>query len=272
MNLVRPLFYAVIIYFVAIVSANGQSLNTLRELGQCSEKDIGSLPLYYNLLTKYCVTTYQVSDSSSERYFKQKIGEMMSSKDQKYKDVAWQIREAYSISDYKDIFFFSISRPIHNVDPPPEILFDVAFNQTQSRMYLLNGISIDDIDQLFSTEELSLNTDSQILHFCWLSTLLRHPAFNIRFISSIEELLTEAISTEPVFFNLENVIQYEKIKIEMPSIIKNEGIIKATFTMALEDEIREVSISIKNNKIIDYRDNKIAETLEWYGKDRLRSY
>jgi hypothetical protein len=132
----------------------------------------------------------------------------------------------------------------------------------------LGKASIDDLMQMLETENLNLSTDAQILHFCRLITLLKHPGNYVYFVADIKQLMLEAVSRAGVpFYDLKTVKRFKDIKINMPTIDRDGKDIKVKYYAALYDKVYEIKATISDGKMIAYAEQAIGIIPNWNGVD-----
>jgi hypothetical protein len=259
---------------------NGQNTYWDRSYGDCSKHKTGKPYLFYNLMPFECMLWGELPDSNQIYAMAAEAGNVIGKAIPSYENISkWTIWALYCMEQHKDIQFLMIPNP-HN----PDQRFTVARNKVQNRYYLLGGKDVDMINNLLGSEEFYLYSDRAILAYCWLITSLRNPSSNIRFISSIKEILVEAIFIDPIIHDLSKVSKYKNDVVELPTIKRSWrkgtydpleakkmeiGIdtVSVEFFMAKDTDIVEVHISLSGPKIIDYEEIKVTKTTNWYGHE-----
>jgi hypothetical protein len=250
--------------------------------GMCLEMTIGAPILFHNLAQFKCMFKVRFPDSTEDSKIEAEAGKAIASRLSGFEEVdKWWIWAAYSMKEYRNIIFLMV--------PHPRILdhrYTVAWNRSLNKYYLLGTNDIETYNSLLSSENFNLYSDFQFLKFCWLITSLRNPSSNIRFISSIKEVLVEAIFTYPIFNDLSQISHVKEDIVKLPSVdrtwqegpfdprklramVPDVDTVKVKFFMAKDSDIVNVIMTMSGQKVIKYEEDKVGETIDWYS-NRLR--
>lgn len=228
--------------------------------------------LLNNLQTYFRVEIGEAIDPKLSSLIEKRFSKVVASIDSKYKDREWTISHQYWLKSIPDILFFEVSDS-KIIDSAP---FDIAYNQANDSLYLLNYMTKEQIGTMIPPAEFSLSITPQILDYCRLFTLLKYPAASVRFVSSIEEIQMEAIYAQPGFYDLDNVKQGEMIKIDIPSIkgltklpvegstFLAEDTVDVSFYMARDNQIVMVKMALSKTDVLSYETHVVSKTINWH--------
>jgi hypothetical protein len=247
--------------------------------GMCNDKRVGDPLLFYNLSQFMCMSKAVLQDSAELSIIAAEAGQAIASEVEDFKDVRkWGIWAEYAMQSHRNIVFLLIPNP-----SIPDFRYTVAWNRSQNKYYVLGAADPETFNSLLSSEEFVLFSDYQYLEFCWLITSLRNPHSNIRFISSIKEILVEAAFTNSMFRDLSQVSDVEEDIVKIPSIdrswyngpfdsrklremVPGVDTARVEFYMAKEEDIVEVRITLSGQKVVKYEEEKVGETIDWFGR------
>ena len=199
-----------------------------------------------------------------------KFAKAIAAKDSEYKDSQWSISHEYWLKSIPDLIFLEASDN-DRVDGAP---FDIAYDQSTDSLYLLNYITPEQINRIISPSKFSLWFDAQILDYCRLFTIIKYPAATIRFISSIQEILLEAVYANQGFYDLEQVKPADTTKLDIPSIkgmsklteygaqFSAKDTIEVSFYMARNDQIIKVQMTMSKKNVLNYKASLISKTID----------
>ncbi|UCE65711.1 MAG: hypothetical protein JSU85_12740 [Candidatus Zixiibacteriota bacterium] len=87
----------------------------------------------------------------------------------------------------------------------------------------------------------------------------------IKFISSINEVLLDAVYSETFMYDLEDVKEFQKIKVKLPSIKREKETIEVSYFIAKDKDIIETKVILRGKKIVSYNEKHIGTVCSWYG-------
>ena len=174
-------------------------------------------------------------------------------------EMVWEVTAVNKIEIFKNIYLISIW---HSKYPDDHI--ESFYDRSNDQIYILPLGNYNDMNDLISNADLKLNTDFEILRFCRLVTLLNHPSSFVIFISSINELIMEAVYQPLAFYSLRDSMNFSDIKVGLPSIIRDGELIRVNFYIARDEDLLKVKISIIEKKIMAYSEDKIGDFPYWW--------
>lgn len=180
-----------------------------------------------------------------------------------YAGVSCDIKDLFAIEPLRHIVFLIV--------PDPENFhFSISFgyNIVQKRQYLLGKASVRELMQMLETESFHLYTDGEILEYCRLITLLKHPGNYVRFIADVKQLMLEAAGRKAAYYDLERVKQFRNIKIDMPTIKREGRDIKVTYYAAEYDKVLKITATIADERVREYTEKEVGKFPYWYGLDQ----
>jgi hypothetical protein len=245
--------------------------------GKCANPNIHEpLQSYFTFREYFCINERQFSDSVELDNLEKRIGNEVFAGDSAYQNARFKVFYAYSLAKLDDVIFLNVYDPvIQHYGFSITLVYNSKFNKT----YLLGNMTNNDINKLLDGYLKDDTLDYKIIDYCRLFAILHYPGEPIRFISSIEEILLEAVYTDPILFSLgkdstaksrgsfpENVNQWNNVKIGLPTIEKSNSGIMVSFYMAKTDKIYKITMKIMNGEVIEFKEDFITATLGWYGK------
>jgi hypothetical protein len=272
--MIKVIFMAAIVGSMNFPSAIAQEQYRKIYLEPCKENQQTWLPLYDNFKTYFCVDSSRIWDSKTYSKIEKDFSDYLPKKDPQRECGRWVISFRYWIISIPNLTFMSISSG-NCIDSHP---YDIAYDTDKDTLFILNYMAREQIDKLIPPSQYELSQETQILDYCRLYVLLDNPVANIRFISSIEELLMDAVYSEPHFYSLDTVKQYENVNLGLPaingltqdtlwgspSLLANDTA-EVSFYMAKNDDLVKVYMILTKNDIIKYDENIFSKTLDWRG-------
>jgi hypothetical protein len=255
------IFPSVILVLIFFCHALGQIVTTHESANQLSK--IGSVgqELKGNLMDCFFVLNCEFADSLSRQNTIATLGKRISDTDSQYAQTEWQLLKPFSVGGHNNIVFYTVPNPhyVHST-------FKFVYNIKQNNYYNLRGISVDSLNALLDTEDFHLVYDGEILSYCKFVTILMYPDNYIKFIADIKQLLLDAVSMELYsYYDLDKIIDFYKIKVELPSITHDGNLINIFYFAANGDDIVKIKMTLKGKKILGYKEEKIGEVPYWYG-------
>lgn len=273
-----------ILILVAIFVGSGRNLNAQIEyfgdsFGKCSKLGPKNPYIFHNLSEFECVIRCHIPDSTEKEKITAKINNFIHEENREFgrisSDALWYI---YSLVDYENLIFFEIANPKY-----VGYTFSLGYNLERDKFYFFNRI--ENIEEFLKTEDFRVRSDGQILKYCWMVTALYHNDKPVKFLTSIKELILDAIILNQGFINLVEAKGYDTIEIETPAIGKNwdydsnrddlmeyyfhkmiPGVDTAdvSFYIAYGTKIIKVNMSLSDRKITNFEEEFIGNTLKWY--------
>ncbi len=212
-----------------------------------------------NLVRYFEVKKCAFIDSISERQYADAIGSVIISRDSTYTNSKWRILSAYSLYDRDSLVFFTMTNPRFI---PGSI--KIAYIPSRNKYYLLGNISDNDLNSLLNSEWFSIADDSDILRYCRLITILKHPSSYIKFIADIKELLLESLTLRNGF-SLSQVSPFTNIKVTLPSIEKSAESVKISYYFVEDEDINKATVILSGSNITTYQEENIGKIPYWHG-------
>jgi hypothetical protein len=258
---------------------NAQIENFGDSFGKCSKLGPKNPYIFHSLSEFECVIRCHIPDSTEKMKMVEKINNFIYEEDKEFGSISpkaiWYI---YELVDYEKLVFLEIANP-RNMG----YTFSLGYNLERDKFYFFN--KIEDIQRFLDSEDFRIFSDWQILKYCWIVTALYHNDKPVKFLTSIKELILDAVINRQMFNNLEGVKGYDTLKIELPSIEKNwdasrnrddlleyyahkmiPGVdtVNVSFYIAYGTEIFKVNMSLSGRNITYYKEEFIGNTLKWY--------
>jgi hypothetical protein len=244
--------------------------------GKCANPSIHEpLPTFFTLREYYCINERLFPDSTGLRKFESKIGKEVFPDDSLYRKATYHIYYAYSIARLDNIIFLSAYDPVMQ---HYGFSLSLIYSSKDDKIYSLENLSDTAINNLLDGYLPEKPLDNEVLDYCRLFTILHLGGGSIRFISSIKEILMEAIYWDPIMFTLSNdstktddfvreyVNRWNTVTLELPTIKKNENEIEVSFYLVQANKISKITMTIDNSIVINFQKEFITNTLDWYGK------
>jgi hypothetical protein len=166
----------------------------------------------------------------------------------------------YFIPELKDVYYFHIvdEEYWHN-------RLDVLFNKRSGETFILQAMTIEELNTLLGDHELNDAADYDLLRHCRLITLLLYPHVPIRFVSSMNEVYMVAVYRPFSMFNLEDAKYTPGITIELPRIERNEVTVTVSFTIMKGAKLVRLSMIFERLRLKKVNEAEIGEFRDWLG-------
>ena len=253
---------------------------TNQAFGLCANPSIHEPDqLFFTLREYYCINERIAEDSAEIQVLEARIGEEVFPNDEKYRKAEYRIWYAYSIAGLDSVIFLIAPDPVR---AHYGFLMDFIYSIKEDKLYFIWNLDKDKVNTIIGPLSARVGPnyifDSDILKYCRFCSILVNGPVPIRFISSIEELLLEAVFYDEAIFHLDpdsnsqmhffpdsDVNKWNNIRLGLPTIQRSGDKIDVAYFMAKFDKIYKINLTIKNLIVVDYKQEEIDKTLKWYG-------
>lgn len=215
-----------------------------------------------NLDSYFAVTRWEKIDSTAQENIAASVDSIINTIHPEYPRLKLKPKYAFTLLGIKNIIFFIIPNPqTYGFNLP------YAYNCVLNKYYYLPKASMNEINELLSTEIIPCTTDSQILRYGQLTTILMNSTSKVYFIADINEVLLKAATNRTSYYSLDSLKQFENIRVKLPSISRTNAEIEITYFAIIHETIKKIILKMKNKIVFAYEENNIANIPHWHGFD-----